>query len=113
MRARRRLPRALAIALLGFQGLLWGGGSILEARAAAESLTRYSHVEDEGTRCPPIHSHLDCLICRTLNGGAVGNAATAMIPLASTITGPTRSAPGTTTGQWRIGALGSRAPPCA
>jgi hypothetical protein len=37
-RASGRLPRALVVALLGLQFLIWGGGSIIEARAAAESL---------------------------------------------------------------------------
>src|SRR6187401_2437270 len=51
---RRRVPRSLVAVLLGLQGLLWGGGSIIEARAAAESLSRHSHVEDQGTStCPP------------------------------------------------------------
>lgn len=111
--ARRSLPRALAIVVLGFQALLWGGGSILEAQAVAESLTRYSHVEDEGTKCPPIHSHLDCLICRTLKGGAAGNSATAIVPVASGIAERPALASGVVAGQWRTGALGSRAPPCA
>jgi hypothetical protein len=66
-------PRVLASILFALQALLWGGGSILEARTAAESLTRYSHVEDTGNPgCPPLHSHLDCLICRAFSGGALG-----------------------------------------
>ena len=82
-RARSRFPRSLVVVLLALQALVWGGGSIIEARAAAESFGRYSHVEDESTTaCPPIHSHLDCLICRTLNGGAAGGSALAMAMLA-------------------------------
>jgi hypothetical protein len=69
----RRVPRALAVVLLAFQALLWGGGTIVEAQAAAESLTQRPHVEDQGrTGCPPIHSHINCLICRTLSGGSTG-----------------------------------------
>ena len=52
---RKRVPRALALVLLGLQALLWGGGPIAEARTAAESLYRYSHVEDQAsTTCPPL-----------------------------------------------------------
>jgi hypothetical protein len=80
---RSRVPRLLATILLGFQALLWGGGSILEARTAAESLTRYSHVEDQASKaCPPLHSHVDCLICRTFGGGAVSGAAPALVAVA-------------------------------
>ncbi|HEX6317038.1 MAG TPA: hypothetical protein VFZ73_19330 [Gemmatimonadaceae bacterium] len=83
MTARRGLPRVLATVLLGLQALLWGGGSILEARTAAESLMRYSHVEDQATRaCPPIHSHLDCVICRTFGGGAAGGDAPTVVAIA-------------------------------
>lgn len=79
----RRLPRLLATMLLGFQALLWGGGSILEARTAAESLTRYSHVEDQGSKaCPPLHSHMDCLICRTFGGGAASGTAPSLVAIA-------------------------------
>ena len=82
---RRRIPRALVV-LLGFQAFLWGGGSIIEAKAAAESLSRHSHVEDQSTTaCPPIHSHLDCLICRTMSGTGGTGSAPALIPTASQV----------------------------
>jgi hypothetical protein len=72
VRPKGRVSRTLAALLLGLQALLWGGGSILEAGAAAESLTRYAHVEDTSTTtCPPFHSHLDCVVCRAFSGGAV------------------------------------------
>jgi hypothetical protein len=109
-----RVPRALVIVLLGLQAFLWGGGSIAEARSAAESLSRYSHIEDQGaTQCPPLHSHLDCVICRTLTGGAsTGSSATLFAFIAAEadhrlpeIAAPAaRGVPGT---------LGSRGPPVA
>lgn len=110
----RKLPRALAMVLLGLQALLWGGGSIIEARAAAESLSRYSHVEDQGsTTCPPIHSHLDCLICRTLTGGAASGSAPSMVAtIAGACERPVLGA-FVVLDQGRIGSLGSRAPPIA
>ena len=110
--ARRRLPRALAIVLLGFQTLLWGGGSILEARAAAESLTRYAHVEDQGTTsCPPIHSHLDCLICRTFASGAVAARPRDLLPPAIGGSWVPSAVVVGTSGDGCFGPLGSRAPP--
>jgi hypothetical protein len=108
----RRRSRALAIALLGFQALLWGGGSIAEAKSAAESLTRYTHVEDQSTTaCPPIHSHLDCLVCRTLNGGASGGTATALVPAVSGVSAQPVSAELEMADAILFGTLGSRGPP--
>lgn len=111
-RSRTRIPRTLVVVLLALQALVWGGGSIIEAKAAAESLTRYSHVEDQGTTaCPPIHSHLDCLICRTLNGGTSGGSAPALLasaylraasPVSDAVVPARCGLPGT---------LGSRGPP--
>ena len=110
----RRFPRGVVVVLLALQALVWGGGSIVEARAAAESLVRYSHVEDQGTTaCPPIHSHLDCIICRTLHGGATGGTVAQLFPqagldgehrLPDLVVARDRGLPGT---------LGSRGPPLA
>ena len=111
-RARSRFPRSLVVVLLALQALVWGGGSIIEARAAAESFSRYSHVEDQSTTaCPPIHSHLDCLICRTLNGGAAGGSAPAIAALASANVGMPGSGTQVAGERGRPGTLGSRAPP--
>lgn len=111
---RRRVPRTLAVALLGFQALLWGGGSIIEAQAAAESLTRYSHVEDQSTTaCPPIHSHLDCLICRTLNTGATGSGSVTMIAIGSPSAEKSRLDEVIPRDHGLHGTLGSRGPPTA
>jgi len=113
-RSRRRWPRLSAAVLLGLQALLWGGGSSVEARAAAESLTRVAHVEDESTTaCPPIHSHLDCLICRTLSGGATSGTAPALVPASG---GPGVRPDSNDSGAADTGRyfpLGSRAPPTA
>lgn len=107
-----RVTRVLATILLGFQALLWGGGSIVEAKAAAESLTRYTHVEDQGTTaCPPIHSHLDCLICRTLSGGGSGGSAPSFIPMAVGVAETPASQVVTPVDRAFCGTLGSRGPP--
>ena len=109
-----RWSRVFATVLFALQALVWGGGSIIEARAAAESLTRYAHVEDTSTStCPPIHSHLDCLICRTLSGGALGGSA----PSVRLVTAGSSLRPQGTivagAASARRGPLGSRAPPSA
>jgi hypothetical protein len=114
VRASGRLSRTIATVLLALQALVWGGGSIIEARAAAASLTRYAHVEDTSTTtCPPIHSHLDCLVCRTLSGGALGGSA----PSVRIVTnGSTLCPEGTVVSgadDAPRGSLGSRAPPIA
>lgn len=110
----KRLSRVLAMVLLGLQAVLWGGGPIGEARTAAESLSRYSHIEDQGsTTCPPLHSHLDCLICRTFSSGATSGAAPSFIAIDSGVDvrpSLVDIAPGRL---GRSGALGSRAPPSA
>ena len=115
----RRFPRwstahtrVLATILLGFQALLWGGGAIIAARAAAESLTRHSHIEDQGTTaCPPIHSHLDCLVCRTMNGAGCAGSAPTLIPVASHDAEYTAPDAVTPASRGLSGPLGSRAPP--
>ena len=113
MRASGRLPRALVVFLLGLQFLIWGGGSIVEARAAAESLSRYSHIEDQATKCPPIHSHLDCIICRTLNGGAGGFSPPSLVASASSHANRPVSREYAPADRGLFSPLGSRAPPLA
>ena len=113
-RAGRGLPRSLVVVLLALQALLWGGGSILEARSAAESLTRYTHVEDQDARaCPPVHSHLDCLICRTFASGALAVKPGFFLPGTSVGDDLAPSAVDRITGHDGSGSLGSRAPPAA
>jgi hypothetical protein len=111
---RKHVSRALAVVLLGLQALLWGGGSIAEARTAAESFLRYSHIEDQAsTACPPLHSHLDCLICRTFSSGATSGSAPSLVAIATD--GDERpSVVDVASGHHgRSGSLGSRAPPSA
>ena len=104
--------RVLATILLGFQALLWGGGSIIEARAAAESLSRHSHIEDQGTTaCPPIHSHLDCQICRTFAAGATTARARDLLPTATRVFSIPSAAAVGSGGGGCYGPVGSRAPP--
>lgn len=113
-RVRRGRPRTLVVVLLALQALLWGGGSILEARAAAESLTRYTHVEDSDTRaCPPIHSHLDCVICRTFASGALPAKPRDLLTGISHHDGLAPAALVRIAGEARSGQLGSRAPPAS
>ena len=115
----RRFPRwssantrVFATILLGFQALLWGGGSIIEAKAAAESLSRHSHIEDQGTTaCPPIHSHLDCLICRTMSGAGGTGCAPALIPIASHVVERPASDLVVLVNRGLSGPPGARAPP--
>lgn len=111
---RKRVPRVLAVLLLGLQAFLWGGGPIAEARTAAESLVRYSHVEDQATTaCPALHSHLDCLICRTFSSGATGGSAPSCNAITTDV-GERPSLVDVVPGfQGRPGSLGSRAPPSA
>ena len=113
LRARGRVPRWLAAVAFGLQFLLWGGGSILEAQTAAESLSRYSHVEEEGAKCPPLHSHLDCVICRTLNGGGGGGSTPSLVVFASCDADRPVTTVETALEQGRFSPLGSRAPPLA
>ena len=112
-RVRGRSPRGLAAVLFGLQALVWGGGSTLEAQAAAESLSRYSHVEEQGAKCPPIHSHVDCIICRTLNGGAGGASAPSLAIIASHDADRPVIIAEMAVEQGRFSPLGSRAPPLA
>lgn len=110
----KRFSRVMATVLLGLQALLWGGGSIIEARTAAESLSRYSHVEDLGnTACPPLHSHLDCLICRTFNGGATGGSAPSFIAINADVSERPSLVDEAPIPFGCSGSLGSRAPPTA
>ena len=111
--ARGRVPRGMAAVLLGLQFLLWGGGSTLEAKAAAESLARYAHVEEEGAKCPPVHSHLDCLICRTFASGALAVKPRDLLPTAIHHDGLAVAAIVRITGEDSRGPLGSRAPPAS
>ena len=108
----KRFSRVLATVLLGLQALLWGGGPITEARVAAESLSRYSHVEDLGnTACPPLHSHLDCLICRTFSSGATSGSAPSFIAINAGVVERPSLLDAAPAEQGRCGSLGSRAPP--
>lgn len=108
----RRVPRALAVAMLGLQAFLWGGGSTIEARSAAESLSRYSHVEDQGTTvCPPLHNHVDCLICRTLTGGANPGSSVDLFAFGTVEDGSGLPEIRVRTERGVPGTLGSRGPP--
>lgn len=112
--AHRGLQRGLSVMLLVLQALVWGGGSILEAEAAAASLTQVTHVEDESsTACPPIHSHVDCLVCRTLTGGAASGSAPTVPTVAQCGQSQPVSVVATAADAGVPAYLGSRAPPSA
>jgi hypothetical protein len=113
-RPRRGLARTVVVVLLALQALLWGGGSILEARSAAESLFRYTHIEDQNDpACPPIHSHLDCVICRTFASGALTAKPRELVPVPGRDTSIDTSPVVHITGDCGSGPLGSRAPPAS
>ena len=106
--------RRSAVVVLLLQALLWMAGPTIEARAEARAIGATAHVEDVGSnRCPPIHSHLECQICRTLRTGAP-TAPAVELPI-----GGLRAAiglAGVTDAYVRPatrGAIGSRAPPAA
>lgn len=106
--------RRWAIVVLFLQALLWMAGPTIEARAEAASAGATAHVEDIGSkRCPPIHSHLDCQICRTLRAGAP--SATAVAFPCATLRAPQGVARSDDAGGRAgfSGAIGSRAPPTA
>ncbi|MBV6522820.1 MAG: hypothetical protein MNPFHGCM_02970 [Gemmatimonadaceae bacterium] len=103
-----------AVFLLALQALLWIGGPIVDGRNEAASAGTQTHVEElGGTKCPRAHSHLDCLICRTLAEGVILSASVALLPvgladdvaLYRTAVLPTRAD--------IAGVLGPRAPPVA
>lgn len=109
---RRGASHALAVVVLALQALLWGGGTIIEAEAAAESLGRSAHVEDTTTStCPPIHSELDCLVCRTITGGAVGGLAPSVEWAAGLGVLKSEGSNAVAAQRLQFGSLGSRAPP--
>jgi hypothetical protein len=106
------VSRVVVSVVFGLQALLLGSGTILDARAAAESLSRQSHIEDGRTsQCPPFHSDVDCLVCRTMSGGATGGSAAAVPALA--VDDHAACDPTVIVVADRIqgGPLGSRAPP--
>lgn len=70
-----RPRRRSALVVFVFQALLWIAGPTVEAWAEVRSLAATAHIEQEDSRaCPPIHSHFDCQICRTLRTGATMSA---------------------------------------
>jgi hypothetical protein len=114
VRAHRRdaLRRRRSVVLLLLQVLLWMAGPTIEARAEARAAGATAHVEAlGGSKCPPIHSHLDCQICRTLRTGFTPALAPALpISRGSAIARDGTSADVVTETTW-CGPLGSRAPP--
>lgn len=100
--------------LLALQALLWGGGQILEAKPAAAALMVVAHVEEPGSAtCPPLHQHVDCLVCRTFHSGAASGAPP-RLPLADQDIGtPASASVASGRASPPVGGVGSRAPPCA
>lgn len=111
--APRRVSRALTVVMLVLQGFLWGAGSIAEAKSAAESLLRYTHIEDQGDpTCPPIHSHLDCVICRTMHGANAASPPALLVVFARDAERGLLVSVATAGSAWP-GPLWSRGPPAA
>jgi hypothetical protein len=110
----KRFSRVLATVLLGLQAVLWGGGPIAEAASAAESLARYSHVEDQASKaCPPLHRHVDCVVCRAFNAGASGGNAPSLNAIDTDVTERPSLVDAAPAQRARSGSVGSRAPPSA
>lgn len=108
----RRVSRVIASLVFGLQALLFGGGTIADAHAAAESLTRQSHIEDGQTsKCAPFHSEVDCLVCRTLSGGAARGAGAPLVQLLAFAPKVGDETNVVVADRFQGGPLGSRAPP--
>jgi hypothetical protein len=109
-----RPGQAFGVVLLVLQAILWGGGQILEARPAAEALTAVAHVEgSENPSCPPMHRHVDCVVCRAFGSGATGGEAP-LVPVSdgeASCTGDADGIARTLTGAGS--GIGARAPPAA
>lgn len=106
--------RRTALLVLLFQALLWIAGPSVEALVEARAADVVAHVENEGSpACPPIHSHLECQICRTLRTGAT---TTASVMLAWRTSEAPRVPATLRSGAARTAStapLGARAPPVA
>jgi hypothetical protein len=109
---RRDARRRPAVVVLALQALLWMAGPTIEARAEARSAGAAAHVEEPGaSKCPPIHSHLDCQVCRTLRSGATPSPSVALPSANTGVVRGTAPSPSTAPHATTAGPLGSRAPP--
>jgi hypothetical protein len=107
--------RVLAVVLLALQAMLWIGGPLVDGANEASSARTQTHVEElGGTKCPRVHSHLDCLICRTLGEGVVTSTPQTLLPSSEKNTGVGFCETSSSLAfRARFGAIGSRAPPRA
>lgn len=111
---RGRLSRVFAVLLLALQAMLWIGAPIVDGSNEASSARTQAHVEElGGTTCPRVHSHLDCLICRTLGAGVVTSTSGALLTGTESSGVAFCETSTLRTHAVRAGALGSRAPPRA
>lgn len=109
-----RWSRAIAVVLLALQAMVWIGGPIIDGSHEASSARTQTHVEElGGTKCPKVHSHLACLICRTLGEGVVTSAPENLLPSAESAGVAPCETETLLDSRVRFGALGSRAPPRA
>lgn len=109
-----RTSRLLALVLLALQAMLWIGGPIVDGRQEASSARTPMHVEElGGSKCPKVHSHLDCLICRTLSDGAVTATPGGLLPVVEVASGVLCGRATAIAIPSTVGSLGSRAPPRA
>jgi hypothetical protein len=115
VRAHRRdaVRRRRSVVVLLLQVLLWMAGPTIEARAEARAVGATAHVEAlGGSKCPPIHSHLDCQICRTLRTGFTVAVAPALPTSSGNAIAWDRTSADVVPETTPRGPLGSRAPPC-
>ncbi len=106
--------RVLSVVLLVFQAMLWIGGPIADATSEASSARVQVHIEElGGTKCPRIHSHLDCLICRALGEGVVTSTPETLLPSSESSIVAFCDTSASLAVRARFGALRSRAPPRA
>lgn len=100
--------------LLVLQALLWGVGQILEARPAADALSAVTHIEgSENASCPPLHRHVDCVVCRAFGSGATGGEAPAVPVGASDSACPVDNDAGARALTGLVAGRGARAPPAS
>ena len=109
-----KFSRAAAVVLLALQAMLWIGGPIVDGKLEASSGRTTAHVEElGGTKCPRVHSHIDCLICRTLVEGVVISAPGTILPSTKTEGVAFLETAARLAFVASVGSLGSRAPPRA
>lgn len=113
MHARRPSLRLTTAVLLLLHLLGGAGAALAEAQAELRSPVAAHHLTgEEGDDCPPVHSHVDCQICRVLRLGAAPASAVQPLSPAGALSPRTDPSPETIlVSAFAPAALGARAPP--